>query len=143
MVSTNIIDQRKKEGRGWLLITLSLIYLFFSLFLWVFMLGSQSSFSFTFGISFKSISEFYTFLINALIMYLPLFTTIAILSKKKIGMYALILSFLAFVQTEIWSWESAFQFQNVIQVFVTSYLTPLIFWILYFYAIKRKWSLFQ
>lgn len=104
MTHTKVGTIKGKEKRGLLLIIVTLLYLFYTLFFWIFMLGSQASFSFI-GFTppiWDNVPSFYVYIINFFLLYIPFFTVIAILNLKKIGVYILILSFLSFIQIEIW-----------------------------------------
>ena len=87
--------------------------------------------------------------------YIPIFSSFAILILKKIGVYGLIISFLAYfyfyvvkyfisvIQSNTQYYGNGNILLGILNTILTLPVFLLVFWTLYFYAIKRKWHLFS
>ena len=154
MTDTSITLLRKKEGRGIALKTILLLHSIIA----AIMLYTVGWGLFTFikspTIEMKLISESSSFVllgsfISIIIFILIIFTAIALWKWKKIGVYGLtLLFFVWFVEYNIYELPKnlviAHQTETIpfIIIIQTMWLY-LLFALLYFFALKRKWHLFR
>lgn len=146
MTNSNIKTLRKTETRGKLLTIMPILHVLFIVCMWFFQLGMVSPESFFSLPSIHNLSDIFSIIFSFSISVLPIFSSIAILMLKKIGVYLLIFTFIAVLCFEISElFVNAYDINgisNIVAMIFTYYLPLIIFWLIYLYAIKRKWHLF-
>ena len=123
-----------------------LLYLLFVGFIWLFQLGMMSLSAFSLPLI-NNINDLFMLILNLLAFVLPIFSSIAILYLRRIGIYALVLSFLSslylqFSQLSVTIYNMMHGVLDITSTLLFYFLPFIVFWILYFVAIRRKWHLF-
>lgn len=138
MVANEINAQRDKEKRGLLLTALPIFHILFIGFIWFFQLGMMSPNAFSLP-PIKNLYDLFILILSLTAFILPIFSSVAILLLRRVGIYTLVLIF--FTDIYIVFSSSGISSSDLFS-FAEYYGGFLAFWLLYFFAIKRKWYLF-